>query len=272
MAGTPSVALIAGQGTMPLSVLEGVHRAGKKVFLLALKGITDKTLEASADKTVWLSLFQLGKAVRLCHKLGVKEVVMAGRVKHTSIFSLHPWKIDWTTLKLLYRLPDRRTDTLLNAIGELFAKKGIALVDSTLYVQHMIAKTGCLTQCRPSKKAWKDIEFGISIAKELGRLDIGQTVVVKERAVVALEAMEGTNACIIRGGELAGKGCVVVKMAKPDQDMRFDVPTIGITTIEKLAHIDGAAIAVEAGKTLILDEGTVDAADKLGIPIVSLKG
>ncbi len=264
------VALIAGEGQMPLKTLEGIKNVGKRVLVIGLKGMTSPDIIEKADIITWGYVTQLGKAIRICKKYGVKEIIMAGRVQHSKMFSVSLWHMDWTTLRAWFKKKDGRADALLNAIANIFEEKGITLGDSIQYLKKQVADKGILTKTQPHRKLKEDVEFGYIIAKEIGRLDIGQTVVIKNKSIVAIEAMEGTDQCLERAGEVAGNGCVVIKVAKPNQDMRFDVPTIGVNTIEKLAKIGAPVLAIEAGKTILIDDDTVEAANRLGICIISL--
>lgn len=264
------IALIAGEGSMPSRVIEGIHAAGQKVLLLAIEGCTEKELEKSADQTVWLHVTQLGKAIKTCLGYQVKEVVMAGRIHHKEIFKISLFRLDWKAFRLWLSLKDRRADTLLRGIADVFQKSGITLLSVLPFLKKYVAKEGKLTHKAPSPALWKEIEFGSEIAKEIGRLDIGQTVVVKNLSVVAVEAMEGTDQCIERAASLAGEGIVVVKMAKPSQDERFDLPVIGKNTIEKLIKCKAAALAVQREKTLILDPEVISFANNAGFIIVSV--
>lgn len=265
------VALIAGQGEMPVKIIEELHASGKKVLLIAIKGITPPHLASIADQVVWGRITKLGKARDACLKHKADSAVMAGLIKHNNIFSLSLFAMDFVTLKAFLSLKDLRADTICKKVIEVFAKKGISFMSTTQVLKRYLASSGVLTEKKPSKKVLEDIEFGVKLAKELGRLDIGQTIVVKNKSIVALEAMEGTDQCLQRAGDIAGSDCVVVKMAKPKQDMRFDVPVIGKNTIEKLAKIKAAAIAIESDKTLIIDEDVLALANHHGIAIISLE-
>ena len=214
------VAIIAGEGKMPELVIRNVHKAGKKVLLIALKGITPEALEKRADDVAKIYVTQVGKAVTAASKYCCKEVIMAGRVPHDIIYNMQLWRMDLTMLRLWWGLKDRKADTILGAIAAVFKKKGITLVETKKYIGEYIAKKGVLTETQPPENIMEDIRFGVGIAKELGRADVGQTVVVKDKAVVAVEAMEGTDRCLERAGEIGGAGCVVVKMAKPQQDIQ----------------------------------------------------
>ncbi len=264
------VALIAGQGVMPIKVIQELKNQQKKILLIAIKGITPESLVEFADKVIWGNITQIGKARSACLKYNAKEAVMAGLIKHNRIFNLSLLAMDFTTLKMFLGLKDLRADTICRNVIKVFETKGIFFMDTTKILQRYLAKDGILTKVLPTKKISQDIEFGIQIAKELGRLDIGQCVVVKNKSIVAVEAMEGTDQCLQRAGDLAGKGCVVVKLAKPNQDKRFDVPVVGLNTIEKLIKIEAAALAIEADCTLILDPEVVELANKHQIAIVSI--
>lgn len=266
------VALIAGSGAMPMKVMEEIRASGKKVLLLEIKNVTPQELGAFADKVVWGPLTRIGKARAACQKHQVKEIVMAGLIKHNNIFSLSLLNMDFLTLKMFINLPDLRADTICKRVIGLFENKGILFLPTTQVLKKYLASEGLLTNKKPSKLILEDIVFGVKLAKELGRLDIGQCVVVKNKSVVALEAMEGTDQCLQRSGDIAGSGCVVVKLAKPQQDMRFDVPVIGKNTIEKLVKIKAVAIAIEAHKTFIIDEDVIDYANQHGIIILAVKG
>lgn len=267
---SPPIAIFAGEGLMPIKVINGIHEAGKKVLLIGMKGVTPPNLTKVADYTTWGYLTQLGKAVKTCKQYGVKEVILAGRVRHTKIFSLSLLKMDWTTLTGWLKLKDKRADSIFHGIVEIFAKNGIKVMSSVHFLGKYLAKKGVLTEKKPTKKILEDILFGKDLACEIGKLDIGQTVVVKNKTVVAVEAMEGTDLCLERAGQIAGEGCVIIKMPKPKQDMRFDVPVIGVNTIEKLAKIKAPVLAIGADKTLLIDENTIEVANKLGIIIIAL--
>jgi len=253
---------------MPKRVLEGTRDAGRPTFLIAVEEITSPDLADMADEVMWVRHLKLGKLRKECTRRGIKEMMMAGRVDHSRIFSLA--NLDLEALRLVKGLPDMRPDTVLRSFANLVSGWGVTLISSVTYLQKYLAKEGVLTSKKVSKEVQQEIEFGARIAKEIGRLDVGQTVVVKKRAIVAVEAMEGTDRCLERAGEIAGKGCVVVKMPKPDQDMRFDVPVIGVNTIEKLAKIGAEAIAIGAGRTLMIDLNTLEVANRLGVSVVAI--
>lgn len=262
------VGLIAGGGRFPLLVAASAKQQGHEVVAVAIKEEAAPEIEEVADRCYWVSLGELTKLIKHLKQEQITEAVMAGRVRHASIFSsIRP---DWKLLKLLTSLPRKNTDALLGALANVLAEEGIELVDSTRFLEPNLVKEGALTRREPNGDERADIEYGREVAAALVGYDIGQTVVICERACIAVEAMEGTNDAIVRAGELSnGRPLTVVKMAKPNQDMRFDVPVIGPTTIEKMQQVNATALAVEAGKTLVLDrEELIEAADKARIAIV----
>jgi len=247
-----TLGLIAGNGRFPFLVAEAARKKGLKVALIKLKEETDPGLEELADETTELSLGQLGACIAALKKAGAREAIMAGQVRHRQIFSgIVP---DLTLMGVLARLALKNTDSLIGGVADALEREGIRLMSSVELLKDHLAHEGSMAGGRPGTDETKAIEYGVHIATELGRLDLGQTVVVKDRAVVALEAMEGTDEAILRGARIAGPGVVVVKMAKPRQDMRFDVPVVGLKTLETLREARAAVLAVETGKTLLLDK------------------
>ena len=265
-----TLGLIAGNGQLPFLVARAyASRGGGRVVAAGFKGDTDPTLAGLVDEFTWVGVGQLGRLIRVFKKAGASEAVMAGQITPTRLFS--KVKFDVRGLKLYAGLKDRKADTIFTAVANEFAKDGIRLVDSTRYLDEHMPAEGVLTRTQPTREQLEDVAFGVGIARDLGGPDIGQTVVVKDRAVVAVEAIEGTNETITRGGRLSGEGTVVVKMAKPGQDMRFDVPVIGPKTIEVMAKAKAALVAVEAKRTLIVDQdATIKAADAHGICIMAV--
>lgn len=250
-AGAP-LGLIAGNGRFPFLVAEAARRVGRRVVLIRLKEETDPGLEALCDEWHEVSLGQLGACIAALKKAGVSEAIMAGQVRHRQIFSgIVP---DLTLMGVLARLAFKNTDSLIGGVADALERDGIRLISSVTLLGDQLADPGPMTGRKPSGDEQKVIDYGVRIATELGRLDLGQTVVAKDRAIVALEAMEGTDEAIARGARIAGPGVVVVKMAKPRQDMRFDVPVVGLRTLETLREARAAVLAVEAGKTLLLDK------------------
>src|SRR5207237_3863104 len=224
--------LIAGNGKFPFLVLEGARKAGAEVAVAAIKEETDPAIEQLADRCTWVGLGQLGKMLRFFKNEGVEKAIMAGQVKHVQIFSgAIP---DVRMLKMLLRLPKRNTDALIGAVADELAGEGIELIDSTFFLKDQLPQSGTLTKREPDERERGDIEYGLEIAREIARLDLGQTIVIRDRACVAIEAMEGTDAVILRAGKLVRGRLTVVKIAKPDQDMRFDVPVVGIPTIDSM--------------------------------------
>jgi DUF1009 family protein len=265
------VGLIAGNGRFPFLVLDAAYAMGHEVIVIAVKEEADSDLEDAADRhgadIHRVSLGHLGKAISILKKAGVTQAVMAGQVKHTKIFAnIIP---DLTLLSVLARLKAKNTDALIAAVAEVMKDKGVDLLDSTRFLTPLLARPGAMSARGPTPQEQEDLEFGYRMADTIAGLDIGQTIVVKDKAVVAVEAMEGTDITIARAGELAGAGTVVVKVAKPDQDMRFDVPVVGVATIEGMTRAGAAVLSVDAGKTLLLDgDAVVAAADAAGIAFV----
>jgi UDP-2,3-diacylglucosamine hydrolase len=295
--------LIAGNGKFPLLVLEGARRAGADFSVVAIHEETDQTIERIADRVQWVGIGQLGKMIRFLKNEGVEKAIMAGQVKHVQIFSRAV--PDARMLKILLQLPRRNTDSLIGAIADELSSEGIELIDSTYFLQDYLPQVGTLTAREPDARERDDIEYALEIVREVARLDLGQTVVVRGKACVAIEAMEGTDATIRRAGDLtrggshgaqesdpraeqirnagdrpttgmgqAGKGglvrglsnlmrgrplnlaggrLTVVKLAKPGQDMRFDVPVIGVPTVETMIESGATCLCISAGKTLMLD-------------------
>lgn len=262
--------LIAGNGRFPFLVLEGARERGIEMVVAAIKEETSPEIEQRADRVEWMSVGQLGRLIRWFRKEGVTQVIMAGQVKHHQIFRLNALP-DLRMVRLLARLSTRNTESLIGAVAEELAREGMILVDSTTFLEPLLAPLGVLTGRSPTKEERADIDYGLGIAREIARLDLGQTIAVKDRAVVAIEAMEGTDAVIARAGEVTrGKPFVVVKLAKPDQDMRFDVPVIGLPSIENMIRAGATAIYVSAGKTLLFDKDDLIAlADSNGIAAVA---
>src|SRR3984957_615653 len=280
-----TLGLIAGNGRFPFLLLEAARAQGLEVAVAAIREETDPEIDhrAAVDekiKVYWLSLGELSRLIETFQKEGVKAAVMAGQVKHKQIFSsIRP---DWRLAKLLLNLRTRNTDMLLGAIAKVLGDEGIELVSSTAYLEPLLAKSGILTHRAPDAEEQKDIAYGRTVARAIAGYDLGQTVVIAAQACVAVEAMEGTDATIARAGALfrtletsaeattLRRSLTVVKVAKPNQDMRFDVPVIGIATIRTMQQAGATCLAIEAGRTLMFDpEAIVTAADQAGIAIVA---
>jgi DUF1009 family protein len=266
------IGLIAGNGTFPFLVLQAARQLGREVAVVAIEGEAFPGLETRARELggatfTWIALGQLGKCIKAFKDAGATEAVMAGQVKHVKLFGgVLP---DFTLLKALGRLKAQNTDAVIAAVADVLQEQGIRLMDSTALLADLVARPGVLTRARPNAAMQTDFEFGWRMADAIAGLDVGQTIVVKDRAVVAVEAMEGTDAVIARAGTLAGRGTRVIKVAKPTQDMRFDVPVVGAATIDAMRENGADALAIDAGKTLVLDgDAFVHAADEAGIVVV----
>ncbi len=262
--------LIAGNGRFPFLVLEGARAAGVEMVVAAISEETDPRIAELASSIEWISVGHLGKLIRFFRKEGVEQAIMAGQVRHVQIFRLSALP-DLRMARMLARLKRRNTDALIGAVASELESEGIRLIDSTTYLQPLLAREGVLTRRAPDKNEQADMDYGREVATELARLDLGQTIVVKNQAVVALEAMEGTDATIRRAAELVrGRPLTVIKVAKPNQDMRFDVPVIGLQTIETLVACHVTAVSLTADKTLIFDrQETLEAANRHRIAIVA---
>jgi hypothetical protein len=266
------IGLIAGNGRFPFLVLDAARAQGHEVTVIAAKEETFSELNDAARRHAapihWISLGQLGKCIELLQRAGVTHAVMAGQVKHNKIFAggIVP---DLTFLSVLRQLTSKNTDGLIGAVANVLKQRGIELIDSTSLLRPLLAASGVLTRRAPTDEELKDFEFGGRMADVIAGLDIGQTVAVKDQAVVAVEAMEGTDEVIGRAGRLAGPGVRIVKVAKPNQDMRFDVPVVGLATIEAMRVAGATALSVDAGKTLMIDgDAVIAAADEARITIV----
>ncbi len=284
MAGASSdsrrLGLIAGNGTFPLLLLDAAHAQGYEVVVAAIKEETSPEVEAKGVTVHWLSLGELSKLIDTFKSEGITRAVMAGQVKHKQIFSAI--KPDWRLAKLLLSLGTRNTDSLLGAIAKVLADEGIILENSTSFLEPLLAKAGVLSKRAPTEQERKNMAYGRAVARRLAEYDIGQTVVIAEAAAVAVEAMEGTDATIERAGQIMrsldpastgdasastlSRSLTVVKIAKPKQDMRFDVPVVGVPTIETMARTGATCLAIDAGRCLLLDgPKTTQRADELGI-------
>ena len=276
------IGLVAGWGRFPLLVARSLKALGYEVHCVALAGHADPALAEICDSHVHCGVARLGQHIRFFRRRGVTRATLAGKLfKDKLLFGRWGWLSlvpDWTTIRALFPIfiqgqQDRRDDTLLAVVVNEYARGGITMAPATDFAPELLAQAGQLTRRGPTAAEEQDIDFGWRLAKEIGRLDIGQCVAVKGRAVIAVEAVEGTDACIRRAGELCAQGgFTVVKVAKPQQDMRFDVPTIGLGTIENLVTAGASVLAIEAGKTIVIDRDEVVArADKHGLAIVAVK-
>lgn len=265
------IGLIAGEGEFPLLFAQEARSRGVEVFTVAVKDHTSAEMNHYSDKIEWISLGNLESLIHFFREEKIQEAIMAGRVPKPD-FIQGAIDADEQLLAVLAKTPDHRDTTLLNALISELEKSGIRLLDSSLFLQSHLAREGVLGKQRPSSAHWKDVELGKEAAKKLGELDIGQTVVVKNRTVVAVEGLEGTDETIHRAGKIAGEGIVVVKMARPNQDMRFDIPVVGLKTLETVKQVKAAVLAVEAGKTLILQQEVfLKRSDELGLAVAGVK-
>jgi hypothetical protein len=262
----PPLGLIAGNGRFPFLVADAARRAGRRVVAVAVKEEAAAELAGSVDEIHWVGLGQLGRCIDALRAAGVSEAVMAGQVQHRRIFSnIVP---DLKLAGVLLRLAVKNTDSLIGGVADALGREGITLLPSTALLGEQMATGGAMTRRKPGSDERKDIAYGLKVARTLSALDLGQTVVIKDRAAVALEAMEGTDEVIRRAGRLAGPGTTVVKVAKPRQDMRFDVPVVGARTLDAMREAGARTLALEAGRTLLIDRAAVlAAADDAGLAV-----
>ncbi len=271
------IGLLAGAGRFPRDFAIAAQAAGHSVYCLGVAGMADEGLKEVCDDFRTYSVARIGKAIRTFKKAGVRRIVMAGKIEKTVMFHPFLWlrlMPDWRTLHLWFRYAkeNKKDDTLLLAVIREFERDGFHFDSALDYAPELLVKHGFLTNKKPSTAQWRDIQFGWDLAREMGRLDVGQTVVVNDTAVIAIEAIEGTDKCIRRAGELCRRGgFTVVKVAKPQQDRRFDVPTVGVETVKTMHEAGGRILAIEAGQTIILEPDEVaKLADRFGISIVAV--
>jgi hypothetical protein len=263
------IGLIAGNGNFPISFARAAKEKGLQVVAVAHEGETSPELAQWVDGIFWVKVGQLGKLISIFQQQGVKDVLMAGGIRKTRLF--RGGMPDLRGAALLAKMIHKKDDSILRAVARELESEGITVRESTLYLDNLVAGSGVLSKRKPSKDERRDIEFGWQMAKEVGRLDIGQTVVVKDQAVLAVEAIEGTDEAIRRGGMLCGQGAVVVKVCKPQQDLRFDLPAVGVRTIETMEQVKASCLAVEAGRTIVIErEEVVRCAERAGIAIIAL--
>jgi DUF1009 family protein len=266
-----NIGLIAGKGQFPLLFAQAARQQGAAVIAVAHRGETDPALASLVAEIHWIYVGQLGKIIRIFQAAGVRRAVMAGGLSRGRLFrELRP---DWRALSVIRRAGAGKDDRLLRAVADELEAEGITIAPSTLFLPDLLAAPGALSRRSPTPAELADINLGVQAARELGRLDLGQCVVVRRQVVAALETIEGTDATIRRGGTLAGPGAVVVKVSKPGQDLRFDVPAVGLATIAAMEEVKAAVLAIEAGKTLVFDRAEMlKAADQAGIAVWGLNG
>ncbi len=264
------IGVIAGNGRFPIIFADNARKMGLQVSAVAHEGETDPELEQHVDRIHWVKIGQLNKLINAFKADGVRTVVMLGGIKKTHVYS-HA-RPDFRVLALATKLVLWKDDDILRALAAELERDGITICESTFGLEGILVTEGTLTSRQPTKKEWLDIRYGWDVAKETGRLDIGQCVVIKDRVVVAVEAVEGTDEAIKRGGALAKDGAVVVKRSKPQQDLRFDLPAVGPQTIEVMRSVKASVLAVEAGRSVMLDrEQLIHRAEEAGISVIGLK-
>ena len=264
------IGLIAGNRKFPLLFAASAKKQGCEIIAIAIKGDTSPKLKKIVDKIYWLGLSDFAKMLEILKREKVDGVVMAGQVSPHRLFSR---EINQSVelKEILQSLKDKKTDTLFGAVAQKLEAAGLKLLDSTLFIEEYLPKKGTLTKCQPDFSSWEDIYFGLTLARAVANLDIGQTVAVKSKAIVAVEAFEGTDQLIRRSGKIGRGKVVIVKVSKPNQDLRFDIPVIGFNTIKNLIKAKAKCLAFEAGKTLFIDrQKSVELAEKKGIAIVAI--
>ena len=257
-------------GELPVIIAKDARERGYKVITVALETLASLEMDSVSDEIRWVNPGKFGELIDILKKHQIKEAIMAGKVPKSLLYKskITP---DLRAVKLLFSIKDKSDDAILNAITKELAGEGIEIIDTTKFSPHLLTPVGCLTRKKPDEEQWKDIEFGWKIAREIGKLDIGQTVVIKGKAVMAIEAIEGTDEAILRGGKWAGDGAVVVKVSKPQQDMRMDVPAVGPDTLKSMENVNAKVLALEAHRSMIVDRETViRAAESAGIVIVGI--
>jgi hypothetical protein len=264
------IGIIAGKGELPEIVARDARNRGYKVITVALENLASPVLNDLSDEIKWLNVGKLGALINTLKNSGVSEAIMAGKVPKAILYKSKVTP-DLRAVKLLFSLKDKSDDSILNALARELATEGITIVNTAAFSPHLLTPAGVLTVNEPSKEEWADIEFGWRIAKAIGELDIGQTVVIKGRAVMAVEAIEGTDEAVQRGGKLAGDGAVVVKVSKPQQDMRLDVPVVGPATLQSMIDVRARVLAIEAERSIIIQrDNLIKEAEKAGISIVGM--
>ncbi|MDP2939606.1 MAG: UDP-2,3-diacylglucosamine diphosphatase LpxI [Candidatus Omnitrophota bacterium] len=265
-----ALGLIAGNGKFPILFAKcAKQKQDLRIVAIAITGDTSKMLKPLVDELNWVRPGELGKMLEILKEKGIRKVAMAGQVNPKNLFDKRI-SLDNELKNILENIKDKKADTIFKAIASRLENQGLEIINSTTYVTEYLPKLGVLTKRCPTEREWEDIRFGKTIAKAVALLDIGQTVVVKEKAILAIEALEGTNATILRGARIAGFGAVVVKVSRPNQDMRFDIPVVGLKTIEILLKVKASCLAIEAEKTLFLDkEKSLELANKHNLCVIA---
>lgn len=264
------IGIIAGTGELPVIIARDAQERGYRVVTIALENLASQAMEGVSDEIRWVNPGKFGDLIDTLKKHSIKEAIMAGKVPKSLLYKskITP---DLRAVKLLFSIKDKSDDAILNAITKELAGEGIEIIDTVRFSPHLITPDLCLTKTQPDEEQWKDIEFGWKIAKDIGQLDIGQTVVIKGKAVMAIEAIEGTDETILRGGQWAGEGAVVVKVSKPQQDMRLDVPAVGLDTLKVMEKVKAHVLAIEAARSMIVGrEAVVEEADRAGIAVIGI--
>lgn len=264
------IGLIAGAGELPVIIAGDARQRGYKVITVALENLASEELSGVSDEIKWVNPGKFGTLIDTLKKHRIKEAIMAGKVPKSLLYTskITP---DLRAVKLFFSIRDKSDDAILNAITKELSGEGIEIIDTLKFSPHLLTPEGCLTKKRPREDEWMDIEFGWKIAKEIGKLDIGQTVVIKGRAVMAVEAIEGTDEAILRGGKWAAEGAVVVKVSKPHQDMRLDVPAVGLDTLKVMEKVKARVLAVEAQRSMIVNrEKVIKEAEHAGITVIGI--
>lgn len=270
MSNSLSVGLIAGEGKLPLFFVREAKKTNSRISAIGFPGITAPELVKNVDSFLWAKLDHWEEIANFFQKEKAKKIILLGTIKHSYIYE--NWKFDHRTEELWDKLGDKKATSLFFALTKILAEKNIEVVSPLLYLKSFLAPCGILTKSTPTEKEWSDIQFGYKIAKILARLDIGQTVVVKDKAVVAVEAMEGTDKCIQRAGEIGKNGLVVIKAARPKQDLRFDLPVLGLDTIKILKKVKARVLACEAEKTILIDkENFLKKAEENNLVVVGIR-
>ncbi|MBF0329545.1 MAG: UDP-2,3-diacylglucosamine diphosphatase LpxI [Nitrospirae bacterium] len=266
------IGIIAGTGELPVIIARDAQERGYSVVTVALEGLASEAMNQVSNHISWVNVGKLGDLIETLTKAKVTQAILAGKVPKSLIYKSKVIP-DFRAVKLLFSLKDKSDDSILNAITDELEKEGVSIIDTASFSPNLLTPEGTLTKTKPTDDEWKDIKFGWRIAREIGKLDIGQTIVVKGRAVMAIEAIEGTDEAIIRGGKWCEEGAVVIKVSKPQQNMKLDVPVVGTDTLKSMSSVKARILAIEAGRSIIINrDGFVKEAEEKGITVVGYKG